>query len=222
MKYEYKPYYRRKLPHIHTPGSTLFITFRLAGSVPQVVLQQWLREKAVRDSQPRGTPEREDFNRRWFAQFEDILHKAETGPTWLRDARIAEIVADSLRYRDGRVYDLLAYSVMSNHAHTVFTPFSDETSVTKQLSSDALRYASDDKPLPAIMQSLKGYTAYKANRVLGRSGQFWDEESYDHEVRNGPELRRIIRYVLNNPVKARLVRHWSEWKWSYCKWPEEY
>lgn len=222
MSYDYKPFYRRKLPHLHTPGSTLFITFRLAGSVPQVVLQRWLQEKAVRDSQPRGAPEREDFNRRWFAQFEDILHKAETGPTWLKDPRVAKIVADSLSYRDGRVYDLLAYSVMSNHAHTVFTPLLDETSVIKEWSGGELKYRSDEEPLPAIMQSLKGYTAFKANRVLGRSGQFWDEESYDHEVRNGLELRRIIRYVLNNPVKARLVRHWSEWKWSYCKWPEDY
>ena len=72
------------------------------------------------------------------------------------------------------------------------------------------------------MQSLKGYTAYKANRILGRTGQFWEEESYDHEVSNGAELDRIIRYVLDNPVKARLVTHWSQWKWSYCKWPERY
>lgn len=220
MKYEYKPSYRRKLPHIHTPGSTLFITFRLAGTIPKAVLKQWLEEKRIRekrDGEELGT----EFNRRWFARFEEILHRAETGPTWLADSRIAKILADSLKYRDGRVYDLLAYSIMSNHAHTVFTPTLSFESVTEHRDS-AIRFTSVDPPLPAIMQSLKGYTAYKANRVLNRSGQFWDEESYDHEVRNTSELGRIIRYVLNNPVKARVVRHWSEWKWNYCKWPEEF
>ena len=222
MKYEYKPFYRRKLPHIHSPGSTLFITFRLAGSIPQQVLQQWFAEKTLRDKQPLGSSNRADFNRRWFAQFEEILHKAESGPTWLGDSRIAQIVADSLRYRDGRVYDLLAFSLMSNHAHTVFTPFLDDSSVRVQHNAFGHSLTAEEPTLPAIMQSLKGYTAYKANRVLGRTGQFWEEESYDHEVSNGAELDRIIRYVLDNPVKARLVAHWSQWRWSYCKWPERY
>ena len=55
------------------------------------------------------------------------------------------------------------------------------------------------------MQSLTGYTAWKANRLLGRSGAFWHHESYDHAVRNVSEWQRIITYVLNNPVKAGLV-----------------
>ena len=71
--------------------------------------------------------------------------------------------------------------------------------------------------LSAIMQSLKGYTAFEANSLLGRRRQFWHHESYDHVVRNEQELQRIRRYVLQNPVKAGLVAHWEEWPWSYCK-----
>ena len=26
-----------------------------------------------------------------------------------------------------------------------------------------------------------------------------------------------IRYVLNNPVKAGLVKDWREWGWNYCR-----
>ena len=76
---------------------------------------------------------------------------------------------------------------------------------------------SDKPPVAVIMKSLKGYTAYKANRLLNRTGAFWEEESYDHEVDTPADLGRIVNYVLNNPVKAGLVDHWSEWKWSYCK-----
>lgn len=88
MRYEYKPYYRRKLPHIHTLGSTLFITFRLANTIPKIVLNQWLAEKATHTNRLEHELKTE-FHRRWFARFEENLHKAETGPTWLADSRIA-------------------------------------------------------------------------------------------------------------------------------------
>jgi len=67
------------------------------------------------------------------------------------------------------------------------------------------------------MKSLKGYTAREANKVLNRTGAFWEEESYDHEIKDGEEFGRVVRYVLNNPVKAGLVNHWSEWPWNYWK-----
>jgi putative transposase len=71
--------------------------------------------------------------------------------------------------------------------------------------------------MSAIMHSLKLYTAREANLVLGRTGSFWQHENYDHVVRDEAELRRIILYVVHNPVKAGLVEHWEDWKWTYCK-----
>jgi REP element-mobilizing transposase RayT len=72
--------------------------------------------------------------------------------------------------------------------------------------------------LTEILQSLKRHTARQSNLILGRSGAFWQDESYDHIVRDQAELERIIKYVLNNPVKAGLVDDWIKWKWSYCKY----
>ena len=43
--FDYKPFYRRNLPHIQPPGATFFVTFHLAGSLPRTVLQQWKTEK---------------------------------------------------------------------------------------------------------------------------------------------------------------------------------
>ncbi|HUS70716.1 MAG TPA: hypothetical protein VM075_08075 [Anaerolineae bacterium] len=68
------------------------------------------------------------------------------------------------------------------------------------------------------MHSLKRYTARQANVLLGRRGHFWQHENYDHVVRDRPEQDRIIDYVLNNPVRAGLVEHWEDWKWTYCKY----
>lgn len=217
MSYEYKQFYRRKLPHIHSPGSTLFVTFRLADSIPKKILHQWLAEKTLRSRQPLSDETQIEFHRRWFARFEDILHKAESGPTWLADSRIAEMVASSLRYRDGKVYKLFAYCIMSNHVHVVFEPRLNASSLIERRNSHPLRFDSNAPTLPAIMQSLKGYTAHEANKVLNRSGAFWDDESYDHEIKDAAEFGRVVQYVLNNPVKAGLVDHWSDWEWNYCR-----
>jgi hypothetical protein len=53
-----------------------------------------------------------------------------------------------------------------------------------------------------IMQSLKRFTALEANRILGRRGTFWAEESYDRLVRDQREFARIAEYIENNPVLA--------------------
>jgi len=42
-------------------------------------------------------------------------------------------------------------------------------------------------------------------------------ESFDHYSRSDEETERIIAYVMNNPVKAGLVKSPEDWKWSYCK-----
>lgn len=65
------------------------------------------------------------------------------------------------------------------------------------------------------MQSIKGYSAREANRLLNRKGQFWEPESYDHEVRDLNEFWRIVRYILRNPVKARLADTWEAWPFSW-------
>jgi hypothetical protein len=54
------------------------------------------------------------------------------------------------------------------------------------------------------MHSLKGSSARECNLILSRTGQFWEHESFDHFVRAG-KFYPTIKYVLNNPVKARLV-----------------
>jgi hypothetical protein len=72
------------------------------------------------------------------------------------------------------------------------------------------------------MHSLKSYTATKSNRLLNRSGQFWQHESYDHIVRDRKELIGFREYVLNNPVKVGLVVSAEQWPWSFSRyWAKE-
>jgi putative transposase len=63
--------------------------------------------------------------------------------------------------------------------------------------------------------SLKAGSATSANRLPGRTGQpFWQDESYDHVVRNDEEFRRIPQYIEDNPVVAGLVVNPEEYLWS--------
>ncbi|MCS7187836.1 MAG: hypothetical protein N3B10_06705 [Armatimonadetes bacterium] len=221
---DYKPFYRRNLPHIQPLGATFFVTFRLAGSLPFILLQQREQEKRfyqailarTEDENERRRLQRK-WERRWFLRFEKALDKADFGPAWLKDERIAELVAESILYRDGKVYRLDAYCIMPNHVHLVFAPLvSQSVRLSEEEQSDRLPYS-----LARILHSLKGYTAWRANRILNRKGAFWEHESYDHYVRNEREWEQIITYVLNNPVKAGFVSEWQDWKWSYFRYAEQ-
>lgn len=54
-------------------------------------------------------------------------------------------------------------------------------------------------PLARINRSVRAFTAREANRVLGRTGQFWQHESYDHWSRDLRQSGRIIAYIEENP-----------------------
>ena len=234
--FDYKPFYRRNLPHIQPPGATFFVTFHLAGSLPRSVLQQWKSEKTAssqcenkiyRSTDEHMTSDQkgkhEERERQWFRKIEKTLDDAQSGPVWLKNDQIAKEVADSMHYLDGKVYRLDAYCIMTNHVHAVFAPLSIQTSDVAQTFSlrpnnnDAQTKSFCYHTLSSIMQSLKGYTARKANQHLGRRGAFWQHESYDHCVRNSNEWKRIITYVLNNPIKAGLVDEWEKWPWNYYR-----
>jgi putative transposase len=208
---QFQECYRRDLPHIQWPGATLFVTFRLAGSMPAQVRRRLVAEAEqgeaalthIMDPQARARQAYRE-QRRLFARWDNVLDAAWTGPLSLREPQVANIVAKALHHRDNGVYELQAFCIMPNHVHVVFAPLPKDDGTYHALS--------------AIMHSLKRYTARQANVLLGRRGHFWQHENYDHVVRDRPEQDRIIEYVLNNPVRAGLVEHWQDWEWTYCKY----
>jgi putative DNA methylase len=132
---------------------------------------------------------------RAFAAMDRLLDQARSGPRFLQEAAIAQQVLASIEYGAAlRHYQLHAWVIMPNHVHLLFTP---DVSVSK------------------LLGSLKAASAKRANLLLGRTGRpFWQDESYDHLVRNGEEFRRIQRYIENNPVTAGLARRPEEYQWS--------
>jgi REP element-mobilizing transposase RayT len=65
---------------------------------------------------------------------------------------------------------------------------------------------------------LKGSTARQPNLILGRTGEaFWQDEFFDHRVRDEAELDRIAHYVEHNPVSAGLAANPRTWHWSSAR-----
>lgn len=59
-------------------------------------------------------------------------------------------------------------------------------------------------PLAKITNGLKGAAARDANATLGRTGKaFWQDESFDHWIRNAAEFERLRRHIEWNPVNAK-------------------
>ncbi len=228
--FEFQEFSRRHRPHFQPPGATLFLTYRLAGSIPQSTVRlyrakkKWLEDAIQRARRLEGPSESsawleraEAFKREWFLRYEEILHKADVGPKWLQDESVATKVAEGLARLDDDAYRLDAYSIMSNHVHAVFKPLLSEQELRQIFSSeDGSMFVSQHPSLSKIMQSLKGRSARECNLILNRTGQFWEHESFDHVIRPGKFLK-TVRYVLNNPLKAGLVNNWRDWRWNYCR-----
>jgi putative transposase len=135
-----------------------------------------------------------------FAVMDRLLDETRSGAFHLRQPAIAEMIVEALHYNAEILghYQLHAFVIIPNHVHLLATP--------------AIA-------LPLLMRSLKGITAKRANAMLELTGRpFWQEESYDHVVRNDREFERIRNYIEQNPVRAGLVSEASEFQWSSAGW----
>jgi len=203
----FKTYYRRNLPHIHLSQARYFITFRLANSLPNEVVERLRAEydDSLKHEIHTSNDAMNERQRAYFQKFDQLLDESSIGDRWLERTEIADCVIEALRFYDGTSYDLLCCTVMSNHVHMLVDHSFDISG----------------RRIEEILQSIKKYTARKSNQLLDRTGeQFWQYESYDHVVRDEQESENTIRYILYNPVKAGLCNEWQTWKHTYLK--EEY
>ncbi len=177
---------RGYLPHLDGGEIPQFITFRLGDSLPQTVLDRW-REELQRET---GF----DIDAALRRRIEAYLDQGY-GQCYLKDERVATMVQNSLLFHDGERYRLSSWVVMPNHLHFLATPCAGIE-------------------LSDIQHSLKSYTAHEANKILGRTGEFWQVEAFDRFIRNHDHYIKTIAYIENNPVKAGLCRAPEEWPFS--------
>ena len=202
-------FYHRKLPHYQPAEATFFVTFRLAGSIPKDVIRRLrenhqLLEKGILQQHDLSEKEKRELQyagqKRLFADVDAFLDTNPNEPYWCREKAVAEIGVEAIHYRDTKQYDLHAYTIMPNHVHMMMTLLPGAPVLFK------------------VMQHLKRISAKSSNKFLNRTGsEFWENESYDHVVRDKNEFYRILNYILRNPVKAGFVKEWQDWPYIFVK-----
>jgi REP element-mobilizing transposase RayT len=188
MTYEYKPtgwHSRGYLPHFDAGEVFQSVTFRLADSMPQTLLEQWKRELAVASV---------DFEEELRWRVQAYLDQGY-GACYLSDVRIANVVQNALLHFDTERYRLSAWVVMPNHVHLLAAP--------------CYGYSLSD-----IMHSIKSYSAQEANRALKRKGRFWFEDYFDRYIRNARHFENAVNYIESNPVRAGLCTAKQEWRFG--------
>jgi len=89
---------------------------------------------------------------------------------------------------------------MPDHVHMVLAP-----------KYDAVGPVS----MAEIMQVIKGTSAHRINKALGRRGKVWEEESFDRALRREESIEDKVEYILGNPVGAGLVGNPLEYRWLW-------
>jgi putative transposase len=111
-----------------------------------------------------------------------------------RDA-LACIVEEALWFGYVERYLLDAYVVMLDHVHLLLSPLSIWS-------------------LAKILQGIKGFSAREINKFLGRKGAFWQDERFDHLVRNDADWLDKFSYIHNNPLSSKLVDRPQDYAFS--------
>ncbi len=209
---------RRRLPHWYVPGASFFVTFRLAGSLPRSVLESLAHRKELllRQRRPAGmnvSDFRTQIHKVLFAEYDRLLDQ-HSEVCWLKEPEIAITVRQSLYHFNSQRYHLMAYCIMPNHVHVLFAPIvADDYDIPSD--AEVIGERPDRlSPLSSILHGWKSFTAHEANKILRRSGAFWQRESYDHWVRSDDELERVVEYVAANPVKASLADRPTDFRYS--------
>ncbi|MCB0653895.1 MAG: hypothetical protein KDC85_21640 [Saprospiraceae bacterium] len=218
-----KTFYRHNLPHLQPIGAAFFVTFRLKDSIPRAKLSELKqafeakKKTLLRENTVSAKQELMEHHHRFFLAYDKLLEDVRTGPHYLKDPKIALMVTSQLHRFDGELYDLVAYCIMSNHVHILI-----DTSLQIPEEQDLFNFEQMDfEPLERIMKRIKGASARYANLELDRAGStFWQKESYDRFIRNEMEFDNVIGYILNNPVKAGIVKKWDDFPFTFYKYTQ--
>ena len=172
------------LPHWRRQGPTYFVTWRTEDSMPADRVVRWMDERAawLKDHpEPHDDATRREYGEKFTRKWEQWLDECH-GACVLRRPELQQIVSEVLLHRDSVEYDLDAFVIMPNHVHALVTPRAGNS-------------------LSDIEKAWKGVSARRINEILGKSGAFWQKESFDHIVRNERQFEKLIACMGENQEK---------------------
>lgn len=173
------------LPHWICERSVYHVSFRLADAIPQAKRNQWFgeRRRILENAKAMGRNLTDIENRQLRYLFSEKIESyldAGHGECLLSRPQIGKMVEKAVKHFDEYRYSIHAYCVMPNHVHVIVEPLA------------AFK-------LEEIVHSWKSYSSKLANKMLNRTGTFWQSEPYDHLIRSLKEYRFQVEYVWSNP-----------------------
>ena len=207
-------FYRRRLPHWEVVNGQYFVTIRLKDAIPKAGLDYIYRLRkeydfAIANGQV-GLTER----RAIFVEMERWLDCAPN-VNYLTRPDIAEMVVEAIEYREQMgIWIVHSYVLMPNHLHLFFC-LGSATHALANGSHVMSQVERQEASLWKTIINFKRWTGNQANRLINEplKTRFWQREWFDHWSRTPEESDKIICYIRNNPIKARLIREGETWPW---------
>ena len=71
-----------------------------------------------------------------------------------------------------------------------------------------------------LIDLINGWKSYTANllRKSGLEGSCWQRSFYDHVLRNDEDVKTVAEYIIQNPVRSKLVDRWDQYPYSWHTW----
>jgi type I restriction enzyme R subunit len=172
------------LPHWQQGETWIFVTWRLADSLPKSVVERINEQKTIwkaKHPPPWDEAEQKEHSRLFTLGFEQLLDDAH-GKCVLAQQPCRKIVSDALRHFHGERYHLDSFVIMPNHVHLLFHPLGEIK-------------------LEAILQTWKRFTAREISNLLGTTGSIWQREYWDRLIRSEKQFAWTRNYIFKNPEK---------------------
>ena len=106
-----------------------------------------------------------------------------------------DMVLDAIRHWDDERCRVYLATVMPDHVHAVVRPF-------------------EGHKLGDWVGGVKKFTARTINAASGAAGHLWQDERFDHIVRDDAWFSKFVRYIVWNPVEEGLADKPAEYRWT--------
>lgn len=128
------------------------------------------------------------------------------------------IITDFDFYRNKFRYALYAFAILPDHTHWVICPSEDDFErFRRQQINGGRKYARSPEAfyLSKIMEDMKRHISFALNqRYDTRGRQVWQKGFHDRMIRDNDALYAAVEYLHNNAVKAGLVAHPADYRYS--------
>ncbi len=122
------------------------------------------------------------FDYRGCREYSVTCCTCERHPSFTEAAVVDRVRKELLQHASVHDFDVSAYCFMPDHVHLL------------------LEANSEDAVLGRLMHGWKQRTGYAHSKETGR--RLWQQGYYDHVLREDEDRRRLIAYMIANPVRA--------------------